>query len=106
MKEMKKLQKHRVGTFTAAWLLIGFGILFIIHLIEPAFEYYFIFQCWPAVFILLGLEMLYASFRMEEVVYDTGAIFLVFVMTIFAMGMASADWILRYIVRTGYWHRL
>lgn len=95
---------RRVGTFTAGLILVCFGILFITHLIVPAFSYFSIFQFWPIVFVLLGAEMLYANFRREEVTYDTGAIFLVILMAIFAMVMAGADLFIQYLLEQGYLH--
>lgn len=102
MGETKSVKMRRVGTFTVGILLVLFGALFLLHLFVPAVSYLVIFQFWPCIFILLGLELLYASRRREEVIYDTGAIFLVIVMTVFAMGMAGADLIIRYAIEQGY----
>lgn len=104
MGETKSVKMHRVGTFTVGILLVLFGTLFLLHLFVPEVSYYIIFQFWPCIFILLGLELLYASRRSEEVIYDTGAIFLVIVMAVFAMGMAGADLVIHHAIEQGYFH--
>ncbi len=104
MEQMKVQKKRRVGTFTAAILLIIIGMLFLLHMFLPTISYVMIFRCWPLILVLLGLEMLIASRREEDVVYDGGAIFLVIVMAVFAMGMAGADMVIQYAIREGNFH--
>ena len=72
--------------------MVLFGSLFLIHLFVPALDYRIIFHLWPCVFILLGVEVL-AGVRREctEFVYDRGAIFLLIILALFAMGMGIAD---------------
>jgi hypothetical protein len=73
------------------------GILYLLHLFIPELTYDWIFRCWPSIFILLGIEILIAN-RKDHVsfVYDKGAIALLTLLTLFAMGMAGTDFILRY----------
>lgn len=104
MEETKSAKMHRVGTFTVGILFVLFGTLFLLHLFIPTVSYLVIFQFWPCIFILLGLELLYASRRREEVIYDVGSIFLVIIMAVFAMGMAGADLIIQYAIEQGYFH--
>lgn len=104
MEETKSVKMRRVGTFTVGILLVLFGVLFLLHLFVPTVSYYIIFRFWPCIFILLGLELLYASRRREEVIYDIGAILLIIVMAVFAMGMAGADLIIQYAIEQGYFH--
>ena len=100
----EKRTTRRVGTLTAGLLLILVGILFIVRMFVPAVNYLVIFRFWPCVLIFLGIEMLYANFRSEEVVYDGGAIFLVIVLAIFAMGMGGADLVIQHLIEEGYMH--
>lgn len=97
----KIVRKHRVGTFTAGILLILFGVLFLLHLFVPAVSYVMIFHFWPCVLILIGFEMLYASRKEEEIIYDAGAIFLIILLAVFAMGMAGADLLIQYAIQEG-----
>ena len=41
--------------------------------------------------ILLGLELLFSNFSARKIVYDKAAVFLLILMTCFAIGMAMAD---------------
>lgn len=101
---MEEKRMRRVGTLTAGLLLILVGVLFLIHVFVPAINYLFIFRFWPCILVFLGLEMLCATFRREEVIYDGGAIFLVIVLAIFAMGMGGADLLIQRLVEVGYIH--
>ncbi len=92
----KQARTHRVGSVTAGLSMIGFGILFIVHLFYEAFDYAFIFKLWPIIIIGLGIELLLSNLATEKLVYDKGAIFLLVFMSFFAMGMAGADMIFTY----------
>lgn len=100
MEQSKNM--HRVGTLTASILLILVGVLFLLHTIVPAINYLVIFNFWPCILIFLGLEMLYANFRKEEIIYDKGAIFLVILLALFAMGMGGADLVIKHLIEQGY----
>ena len=90
---MEISRTHRVGTITTGIMLIGFGVLFILHLFLSTISYEFIFKLWPLTLIGLGVEILLANFAKDKVIYDKGAVILMMLVTFFAMGMASADWI-------------
>lgn len=49
------LKGRRIGTFTAGISLVAFGVLFLVHIFNPALNYRFIFTLWPVILILLGL---------------------------------------------------
>lgn len=90
-KPVKKIR--RIGTVTAGTMLILYGILFLVHSFLPVVDYRMIFNFWPVIFILLGTEILFGIGKEgTEFKYDGGAVFLILVMTFFAMGMAGADW--------------
>lgn len=84
---------HRIGTVTLGIALVLFGSLFLIHLFVPALNYQMIFHFWPSILILLGIEVLVGNHRMgEKFVYDGGAVVLLIVLSIFAMGMGLIDY--------------
>ena len=84
-------RSHRVGSVTAGLTMIGFGVMFLLHLVFDLIEYQVMFSLWPVMLILLGLELLLSNFSSKKIVYDKAAIFLLILMTFFAMGMAVAD---------------
>jgi len=88
------MRTHRVGTVTLGCILIIFGILFLLRLILPALSYEFIFQLWPSMLIMLGVEVLIANMRSEKVefIYDKGAVFLMIMLSLFALFMAAVDY--------------
>ncbi len=89
---------HRVGTLTLGCILIFFGVLFLIHMFLPALSYEMIYRLWPCIFILMGLEVLATKFSGEktEFIYDKGAVFLLILMTFFAITMAFLDTAFQY----------
>lgn len=89
--EISTIRIHRLGTLTLGISLIVFGCLFLIHIFYPALNYEIIFHTWPIIFILLGLEVLLSS-KNQRFVIDKSAIFLLIILTIFAMSMGIADY--------------
>ena len=84
-------RSHRVGSVTAGLSMVGIGVMFLLHLFFDLVDYRMMFSLWPVMLILLGLELLLSNFSAKKIVYDKAAIFLLIVMTLFAMGMAVAD---------------
>lgn len=84
-------RSHRVGSVTAGLSMVGFGVMFLLHLFFDLVEYQMLFSLWPVILILLGLELLLSNFSSKKIVYDKAAIFLLILMTFFAMGMAVAE---------------
>ncbi|MBR3771777.1 MAG: hypothetical protein IKL07_05875 [Clostridium sp.] len=97
----EKRKTRRVGTLTAGLLLIIVGFLFFVRLLFPTINYLVIFRFWPCILIFLGVEMLSANFRGEEVIYDSGAIFLVIILAIFSMGMGGVDMVIQHLIEYG-----
>ena len=83
---------HRVGSITTGIALITAGIAFILHIFFGLISYEMIFKLWPIILIGLGIELLISNLRTDKIIYDKAAIFLLIVMTFFAMCMAYADW--------------
>ncbi|WFR59724.1 hypothetical protein QA584_11745 [Anaerocolumna sp. AGMB13025] len=87
------MRMHRAGTFTLGFGLIIFGILFMIRIFTNIISYQTVFKLWPFIFILLGGEILIGHRKEETIVYDGAAIFLIMVLTFFAMGMAGMQYL-------------
>lgn len=90
---METVRTHRVGTITTGLSLIAFGVMFVLHMFLNVLSYDLIFKLWPVILIGLGVELLLSNFIKDKIVYDKAAIFLMFVMALFAMSMAGADWV-------------
>lgn len=105
-KESGCLKIRRVGSVTFGLTLVLFGVLFFLHTVIPSLHYEIIFQFWPVVFILLGIEILVENHKSNtkqyKFVYDFPAILMLVVMLLFAMIMAAAEFSLRYYQR-GWW---
>lgn len=89
------MRQRRVGTITLGGILILYGIAFLLHTFIEGVSYYLIFKLWPVIFLVLGIEVLFASIRWkgQEFKYDFAAILIVCILVVFAMGMAGLDWI-------------
>ncbi len=88
---------HRIGTVTFGVTLVAAGLLFLTHMFMPALDYTMIFRLWPCIFIMLGLEILFAGRKDDaEFKYDTPAILLMCVLMLFAMGMGVAEFFLEH----------
>jgi len=98
------LKGRRVGTLTSGTVLIVFGILFLLRLVFPAINFSIISSLWPIILILLGVEILisYMVNKEEKIKYDTGAIFLVIVLSFFSMGMALMELAIKYQINGKY----
>lgn len=91
------LRTHRVGSITTGLSMIAFGVLFILHMFWGFISYEMIFKLWPFLLIGLGIEVLISNATSEKMVYDKAAIFLLIVISFFAMCMAGADMCFKYI---------
>ena len=90
------IKGRRVGTFTTGIVLVMFGIMFLVRLVYPGFNYSMIASLWPLVLVLLGIEIIAACLiNKEEIMrYDFGAIILIVLLSIFAMGMGSMEYVI------------
>lgn len=95
---------HKVGTITFGCVLVIFGILFSTHMFFPSLTYDFIFRLWPCILIFLGIEVLLSNIKLKGIcfIYDKASIFLLIVLTFFAMAMAWMDTMMQY--KQIYWH--
>ncbi len=85
------LRTHRVGSVTLGLMLVIFGIVFLARLFVPSLTYDAIWHLWPCTLISLGIEVLVSTFRAEKSRYDGWGILLIFLITIFTMGMAGME---------------
>ena len=93
----KKIRVHRVGSITAGMAMIVFGILFILHVCFGLISYEIIFKLWPFILVGLGIEVLLSNLADWKFVYDKAAIFLLIVVTFFAVCMAGIDVVFTYL---------
>jgi len=93
------IKGRRVGTFTTGLVLVMFGVMFLLRLINPSIDYLKIASLWPLVLILLGIEIIVAYLiNKEEIMkYDFGAIVLIIMLSFFAMGMGCMEYVLTHI---------
>lgn len=94
------VKTRRVGSVTFGLTLIVFGVLFLVHMAAPSLNYEMIFNCWPIVFVLLGVEILVENRKSNaagyKFVYDFPAILMLALMLFFAMMMAVVDCAIQY----------
>nr|WP_297706085.1 DUF5668 domain-containing protein [uncultured Butyrivibrio sp.] len=88
---------HRVGSITTGISMIALGIAVLLHLIFDLISYEWIFRMWPLILIGLGIELLLSNFSKEKIIYDKAAIFLMFLVSFFAIGMAGMDIFMEYL---------
>ena len=93
----KQIRTHRVGSITVGCSLVAMGVLFLVHLFTEFISAAFIFKLWPIILIGIGMELLISNFETRQYVYDKAAILLIFVMTGFAMLMAFAETVIKYL---------
>ncbi len=82
---------HRVGSITAGFSMVVFGILSLLHTLFDIMSYQIIFSFWPVILIGMGVELLLSNWLKGRLVYDKAAVFLMIVMTCFVIGMACVD---------------
>ena len=92
---------HRVGSITAGFSMIVWGIMFILHEINIIADVALILKLWPLILVGLGIEILWFNARDKNIVYDKGAVFLMVIMTCFSMIMAIADVCMNYVTTYG-----
>jgi hypothetical protein len=90
------IKGRHVGTFTTGIVLVMFGVLFLLRLIYPSFNYLRIASMWPLVLIILGIEIIvaYLVSKQEAMKYDFGAIILIILLSFFAMGMGCMEYVI------------
>lgn len=92
------MKKRRVGTITLGSILILFGGLYLSHLFLPSVSYLWIMKLWPLILICMGVEILYSYFinKDEKLCYDTAAIWILILLSFYALAMGFFDFMIRY----------
>lgn len=99
MEQTATTRIHRVGSITTGIVMIAAGVLFLLCSVFNLMSYETVFKFWPIILILLGLELLWCNAGGKNLVYDKGAIALLFLLSLFSMGMAAAN-----LVFTEFYH--
>ena len=89
---------RRVGTFTAGIVLIMFGVMFLLRTIFPIINFSLILSLWPLILVFLGIEIIVAYIinKEEQMKYDASAIVLIIILSFFAMGMATMEFLINH----------
>ena len=100
------MRERRVGSITCGILMIVFGILFLVHMFYPPLSLGTIMKLWPLILVALGGEMIAANRKQEEdgeeiLKYDKGAVFLVFLLACFAVGMGLLEYFMDFYAQYG-----
>ena len=86
------MTEKRIGTLTCGVSLVAFGIIFIIMNFAPnAIDLLSILRFWPVILILLGIEVLIASFSKKACAkkYDFGSFIIMLLMLGAAFSMEA-----------------
>jgi len=83
-----------IGSFTLGVSFVVFGVFFLINAVSDIISYTLIFTLWPFVLILLGIEVLvsYAFNKSEPSKYSGVSIFLLVLLTVFALGAGAVGY--------------
>ena len=91
---------HRVGSITCGVVLVAAGVLYLLAVLWKMIPLSFVFHLWPAIFILLGIEILLSCVLSgDRIQYDKAAMAVMALMVLFAMFLAGVDGI-----SNGIWH--
>ena len=93
------IKGRKLGTFTTGIVLVMFGVLFLLRLTSLNINYLMIASLWPLVLVFLGIEIIVAYLinKDESMKYDFGAIFLIVMLSVFAMGMGCMEYVITHI---------
>jgi len=88
------MKSRKIGVLTLGVTMISFGILFMLRLFVPWFDYLYVMRFWPVVLVLLGIEVLVSAFwpTKEDAPrqkVDAVSVVLLFVMLFLVFGLAS-----------------
>jgi len=93
------MRSRKIGVLTLGISLVAFGVLFLVRVFAPWFDYVRVLQFWPVVLILLGIEVLLAALLPKKdgeptVRLDATSVILLFVTLFLACGLAAAQFAL------------
>ena len=89
--ETAKDRNGNTGTYAC-----GIWCPVLVHIFGGVLDYILIFHFWPAILVVLGVEILFYTLISPtgNEKYDFGALVILFLLTGFTMCMAGADWLL------------
>ncbi|MBO5341751.1 MAG: hypothetical protein J6A73_03585 [Lachnospiraceae bacterium] len=90
-KEKVAVKPRRVGTVSIGVSMVTFGIMFLLCSVFKVLAYETVFALWPVILIAYGTELLVFSFVKGKLIYDKGAVFIMILLMLFAVGMAGVD---------------
>lgn len=90
-KEKAAVKPRRVGTVSIGVSMVTFGIMFLLCSVFKVLAYETVFALWPVILIAYGTELLVFSFVKGKLIYDKGAVFIMILLMLFAVGMAGVD---------------
>jgi len=104
------MRSKKIGVFTLGISLVVFGVLFMVRVFAPWFDFVRVLQFWPVVLILLGIEVLVSALvpRKEgdaAIKLDAASIVLLFVVLFLAIGLAAAQFALEQLPELLEWVR-
>jgi len=93
------MKSRKIGVLTLGVSLIAFGVLYLLRVFLPGWDYLMVLRFWPFVLILLGVEVLLAALlpRPEgqpPAKLDALSVVLLFVTLFMACGLAAAEFAL------------
>ena len=93
------MKSRKIGVFTLGISLVVFGVLFMVRVFVPWFDFVRVMQFWPVVLILLGIEVLVSALLPRKegeaaIQMDAASIILLFVVLILAGTLAAAQFAL------------
>jgi len=93
------MKSRKIGVLTLGVALVAFGLLYLLRVFVPGWDYLAVLRFWPFVLILLGAEVLLSAFwpRREgepPARVDALSIVLLFVTLFMACGLAAAEFAL------------
>ena len=105
------MKSRKIGVLTLGVSLIAFGVLYLLRVFTPGWNYLTVLRFWPFVLILLGVEVLLAALlpRPEgqpPAKLDALSVILLFITLFLACGLAAAEFALQqlpeFIARWGW----
>jgi hypothetical protein len=92
MENEKKITR-RIGSFTFGIMMILIGVNILLQTITSLELFRFTLSLWPIVFILLGIETLYFSYRKDvEIKYDILSIITIFIVLFLGMIFSTLNY--------------
>ena len=93
------MKSRKIGVLTLGVSLVALGLLYLLKVFFPAWNYLTILKFWPIVLILLGVEVLLSAFLPRKegeppAKLDALSIVLLFVTLFLACGLAAAEFAL------------